>query len=347
MTMILGIIYGGTSTERNISIDTAYTFMQWIDFSKYSILPIYINEHRQWNIGNVQARPLDKEELEFNSNEKNINKLKTKIDVAIPLLNGIGGEDGSVQGLLETLDIPYAGSGIEASAIGMNKILTKRLLKSLNIPMVKDVSINKFEWLKEKINIINKLHNKLQYPLIVKPARLGSSIGIIKVNHKDEIDRAIEEAFIYDQDVIIEEFIKCREILVSVLQNKESIYISIPGEVVTTSEFYTYEDKYSKDSTADKRVAKLSRENSRKIELYSRNIFEKLNARGLLRIDFFLNEQNIILVNEVNTVPSLGGTSVYPYLLKQSNINEQEIVDSLVSTALYYDEVKKTLIYKY
>src|SRR5699024_5647085 len=112
-----------------------------------------------------------------------MNELKTKMDVAISLLNGIGGEDGSVQGLLEMFDIPYAGSGLEASAIGMNKILTKRLLKTLNIPMVKDVSINKFEWLKEKINIINKINDKLQYPLIVKPARLGSSIGIIKVNH--------------------------------------------------------------------------------------------------------------------------------------------------------------------
>lgn len=345
--MILGIIYGGISTEKNISVDTAYTFMQWIDFDKYSILPIFINEHKQWNIGNIQAHPLDKKELEFHSNEKNISKLKTKIDVAIPLLNGIGGEDGSVQGLLEMLAIPYAGSGIEASAIGMNKILTKRLLKTLNIPMVKDVSINKFMWLKEKENVINEINDQLQYPLIVKPARLGSSIGIIKVNHKNEIARTIEGAFNYDQDVIIEEFIKCREILVSVLQNKESIYISIPGEVVTSNEFYTYEDKYSEDSTADKRVAKLSRGNRQKIELYSRNIFEKLNARGLLRIDFFLNEQNVILVNEVNTVPSLGGTSVYPYLLKQSNINEQEIVDSLVATALYYEKVKNNLIYKH
>ncbi|MCL1699938.1 D-alanine--D-alanine ligase family protein [Lysinibacillus sp. Bpr_S20] len=342
--MILGLIYGGISTERNISINNAYTFSKWIDYDVYSIIPIFIDPNGVWQIGVQLKRPLLKEEMQFSSNNHLDYLLISKsIDMAIPLLNGVFGEDGTVQGLLETVQIPYTGNGVEASAIGMNKIHTKNRLKSIGIPTIKDFSVNKIQWNKNQQALLSRIKKDLDFPLFIKPARLGSSIGIEKVYLEEDLVYAIERAFRYDLDVLIEEGIKCREIFVSVLQNEEDLIISKLGEAISDSEFYSYDDKYSTHSTAVKQLVQLPSNVELQIKKYSKMIFQALNGRGMMRIDFFIDDEYSIFINEVNTVPSLEGTSLYPFLLKETGIDETLLANSLIKTALYYEVQKKNL----
>lgn len=347
--MKLGIIYGGQSTESTISVKSAYEFSKWIDYNCYSIVPIFIDDQGKWNYGMERNSSFENlEEMIFTSNDEKYFKFHhDSFDIAVPLLSGIHGEDGSIQGLFEMLNIPYTGNGIESSAISMNKIHTKRFLKGYGIKTVKDLAINIFDWENNRKEIIGKIEGNLKYPLFIKPARLGSSIAISKVNDREKLLNAINLGFEYDLDLLIEEGIEKVEVNVSVLQRKEELIISKPGEIISKNEFYSYEDKYSEHSTAKKQKANLSHEQESVLYAYSDTIFNALNARGLMRIDYFIDKSGNVLLNEVNTLPSLGGSSVFPYLLNVSNISNEEIVESLIESALHIFKRKKSLKYTY
>lgn len=347
--MKLGVIYGGKSTESLISITSAFTFLQWIDFKKYSVIPIYINNKGNWNFGKERIEPFEKqgEMIFLSNNEKEFNEKLHNIDLAIPILSGMNGEDGSIQGIFEMFNIPYIGNGIEASALSMNKILTKRFLKSYDIHLVKDISIDILTWETNKKYILDSVSEELKYPVIVKPARLGSSIGISKASNEEELLNAINEGFKYDLDLLIERFIKKTEINVAILQNKDELIISKPGIVISENEFYSYEDKYSVESTAIKKVAKLSDEQNLLLYKYSNEVFNAVKGRGLMRLDFFIDTKGKIILNEINTLPSLGGNSVYPYLLNESGINNEMIVDYLIQSAIDIHQKKQKLYFSY
>lgn len=347
--MKLGVIYGGKSTENLISINSAFTFLQWLDYTKYSVIPIYINNEGYWNFGRERIAPIEfQKEMIFSENDKNEFKEKLDtIDIAIPILSGMNGEDGSIQGIFEMFNIPYIGNGIEASAISMNKILTKRFLNSFGIQLVKDISIDISTWQNNKKKIEELVAQKLQYPVIVKPARLGSSIGISKANSKEELSIAINNGFKYDLDLLIECFIEKTEINVAILQNKEELIISRPGVVISENEFYNYDDKYSEKSTAIKKVADLNENQYKLLYEYSEKIFKAIKGRGLMRLDFFIDTKGNIILNEINTLPSLGGSSVYPYLLNESGITNEMIVDYLIQSAMDVHQKKQRLYYAY
>ncbi|KYG91192.1 hypothetical protein A0U40_15770 [[Bacillus] sp. KCTC 13219] len=346
--MILGLIYGGISTERGISINTALTFSTWVDYSKHSIIPIFIDSKGIWHIGDRTNRPLSKEEMMFTSDTHLEYLLTSKcIDIAVPLLNGILGEDGTVQGLLEVLNIPYTGNGVEASSIGMNKIHTKNILKGVDIPTIKDVCINKISWNNNRQAILSQIIKSLKFPLFIKPARLGSSIGIRKVSFEKDLIPAIEHAFQYDLDLLVEEGIDCREIFVSILQKEENLIISRLGEAISNNEFYSYDDKYSIHSSAVKKLVELPSAIELQIREFSKIIFRTLDGKGMMRIDFFMDDKYSIFINEINTVPSLEGTSIYPFLLKESGIDGTTIVEYLLETAFYFHSEKKNLTTKY
>lgn len=345
--MKLGVIYGGQSTENTISIKSAFEFLKWINYNEHSVIPVFIDNKGIWNYGVERFSSFENlNEMTFSSDkDESFEFHYNTFDIAVPLLSGVYGEDGSIQGIFEMLNIPYTGNGVEASAISMNKILTKRFLKGYGINTVKDLAINIFEWENTRKEIIKKIESSLNYPLFVKPARLGSSIGISKVSNLKGLLEAIDLGFEYDLDLLIEEGIEKEEINVSVLQQKDELKISKPGVIISKNEFYSYEDKYSEHSTAIKRVASLSYEQELILNEYSHTIFNALNARGLMRIDYFIDIGGNILLNEINTLPSLGGNSVFPFLLNMSSVSNEEIVESLIDSALHTYKRKQKLKY--
>lgn len=260
------------------------------------------------------------------------------IDVVFPILHGPFGEDGTIQGLLKLANVPFVGASVLGSAVGMDKDVMKRLLREAEIP------IGKFLTFKEKdIPTYEEAVKNLGLPLFVKPANMGSSVGVSKVREKKDFDKAVWEAFKYDRKILIEEGIKGREIECSVLGNDNPI-ASIPGEVIPNHDFYSYEAKYiDKDGATLEIPAKLSNEIIKKIQILTVKTFKTLSCEGLGRIDFFLKENGDILVNEINTIPGFTSISMYPKLWEASGISYTELIDRLIQLALERFKKEKKL----
>jgi D-alanine-D-alanine ligase len=263
-----------------------------------------------------------------------------KVDVAFPVLHGPYGEDGTIQGLLELANIPYVGAGVLGSAVGMDKDVMKRLLREAGIPVVKFLTFNRSS-LKE-IDF-GRVRDELGLPLFVKPANLGSSIGINKIKKKEQFQPALKEAFQYDNKILIEECIKGREIECSVLGNDDPV-ASLPGEILPQYEFYSYEAKYLDDKGAILEIpARLSPDIVHKIQELSLRVFEIMCCQGMARVDFFLKNNEEIIVNELNTIPGFTRISMYPKLWEASGIPYPELIDRLIQLALQRFEEKKKL----
>lgn len=354
MKITLGLIYGGKSTEHSISLESALEISRWIDYSEYDVLPIYIDLHGYWHKGTIKKQPFATIE------ELSIEKVRTKnnlfdilknqelpFDIAVPILSGFNGEDGTIQGLFEMLDVPYTGNGVAASAIGMNKIQTKKILEAGRIPMVPYEAVSVFEWQGGKTQMMDRLEQSISYPLFIKPARLGSSIGIHRVERKEELEVALTDAFTYDEDLIIEKAVKMRELNMAVIGDENMPRLSYPGEIITGRDFYDYQAKYEADSTTKKIIAQLDDKVIEEMERLSRIIYKSLKGNGLMRIDYFLVDNNKVLFNEVNTLPSLAGDSMFPYMLNQAGCGNEEIFNVLIETARSAFEKKKQLNYRY
>lgn len=343
----VAILFGGKSVEHQVSLLSAKNVIDAIDRKRFNPILIGIDKQGRWILRNHSNFLLNSESpklVRLNkvgdfvalipeskgkiTNLSNIGKHKT-IDVVFPVLHGTLGEDGTVQGLLKLADIPFVGASVLGSAVGMDKDISKRLLRDAGIPIAKylaykDVDTMNYEYIVKQLNL----------PFFVKPANLGSSVGISKVKSKKEFKKAISKAFEYDTKILIEEYIKGREIECSVLGNENPI-ASIAGEVIANDDFYTYEAKYINENGAVLNIpAKLDKKTQKKIQALAIRTFKILSCEGLGRVDFFLTENGDILVNEINTLPGFTSISMYPKLWEISGIKYTDLITKLIELAL-------------
>ena len=344
----VGILFGGKSAEHEVSLQSARNVYEALDREKYNPVLIGIAKNGQWLLSDESRFLLDTDDpkrIRLNpSNEKialapesggiisNLGSGQSDhaIDVIFPILHGPFGEDGTVQGLLKLADIPFAGAGVLASAAGMDKDVMKRLLRDAGIPIGKFLVCHSHRPLPP----FAEIEAELGSPLFIKPANMGSSVGISKVRGEAEFTAAIKEAFQYDTKIIIEEYIKCREIECAVLGNDDPA-ASVPGEVIPSHEFYSYDAKYLDENGATLEIpAKLDDECQSRIRELAIKVFQTLCCEGLSRVDFFLRENGEILVNEINTMPGFTKISMYPKLWEASGIGYTELISRLIELAM-------------
>lgn len=304
----LAIIFGGRSAEHEVSIRSAKNVFEAIDKTKYEVTLIEIDKSGGWDLNKLSGN-----------------------DVAFPILHGPYGEDGTIQGMLKLMNLPFVGASVLGSALGMDKDAMKKLLNQAGIPTAKFLVFQKGELNKIKFEDIK---NKLGLPFFVKPANLGSSVGITKVKSEKEFKKAIDNAFEFDNKILIEEYLKRREIECSVLGNENPI-ASIPGEIIPQHEFYSYEAKYLDENGAILKVpAKLPKWIVKKVQDLAIKTFKTLCCEGMARVDFFLKDNGELVVNEMNTIPGFTNISMYPKLWEASGISYKDLIDQLITLAL-------------
>lgn len=302
------LIYGGVSTEHDVSCISAKSIMNNIDLNKYILDCVYITKNNKW--------------LYKNEEITNIITFLKKYDVIFPITHGNNGEDGKLQGFLDLFNIKYVGSKCGSSYICMDKIRTKEILSYHNIPQVPFEIYNKNKQL------------SIPFPVIIKPANGGSSIGIKVANNKKELKKAIKQALKYDKKIIVEKFIKAQELECAILEDKKLI-ISEVGEIISANSFYDYEAKYENKESKTIIPANIELDISNKIKDYAKTIFEILDLKGLARIDFFYDkENNKIYLNEINTLPGFTEISMFPKLIMNEGINYKDIISKLIDNAL-------------
>ncbi len=344
----VGIIFGGKSAEHEVSLQSAKNVIDALDKNKYEAVLIGIDKTGKWYLNDESKFLLSagySETIKI-SDEKNNevafapessgelinlheNKSGKKIDVVFPILHGPFGEDGTMQGLLKLAGIPFVGAGVLGSAVGMDKEITKRLLRDAGI------NIGKFLTGRENsLPSFMEIEKEIGLPFFIKPANMGSSVGINKVKSEADFEAAVKDAFKYDRKIILEEFIQGREIECSVLGNDNPI-ASVPGEIISNHDFYSYEAKYIDEDGAILEIpAKLSNELVHRIQDMAVNVFRVLECEGLARVDFFVTENNEIFVNEINTMPGFTKISMYPKLWEASGISYSELIDKLIVLAM-------------
>jgi D-alanine-D-alanine ligase len=332
----LGLIFGGKSEEHEVSIMSARSVCKYAEKEKYNIIPIAVDKKGNWLNSKESLKFLNNHDLkEVPESEINVNKglkkfLNNKFDIVFPLIHGPYGEDGKIQGFLELLEIPYIGANVLSSAVGMDKGIMKKLFDYNGLKQTEFITVKKNNDYKIKLK---QFLEKNSFPLFVKPANLGSSIGISKVYNIKDLDKAIKEAFIYDSKAIIEKHINAREIECSVL-GKDKIIASLPGEIIPANDFYDYQSKYEDDKTKLVIPADLDSDLIEKIRSISIKAFEIIEGEGLARVDFFVTKDNIIYINEINTIPGFTNYSMYPKLWEASGLSYSKLIDKLVEISL-------------
>lgn len=346
----VGILFGGKSAEHEVSLRSAKNVIDAIDKDKYEPILIGIDKSGRWLRG-------DNSKFLLNTNDPKLIKLNNSdrevalvpegngtlvelnnpneevvgdaVGVIFPILHGPMGEDGTIQGLLKLANVPFVGASVLGSSIGMDKDVMKRLLRDAGI------LIAKFIVARENDEIIfDNIVKELGLPFFVKPANMGSSVGVSKVKNEQDFNLAMSTAFNYDRKVLIEEFIDGREIECSVLGNDKP-NASVPGEIIAHEEFYSYEAKYIDEKGATLAIpAKLSDDSVKKVQDLAVKTFKVLECEGLARVDFFLKTDGEVLVNEINTIPGFTSVSMYPKLWEASGISYPDLIDKLIQLAL-------------
>ncbi len=344
----LGILFGGKSAEHEISLRSAVNVIEAIDKEKYDVTLIGITKSGKWLLNEENELLIsnhDNEQLSLNENSASVALIpqgdgkisnfsnptyNKKLDVVFPILHGPFGEDGTIQGLLKLANIPFVGADVFGSSVGMDKEVMKRLLRDAGLP------IGKFETLinGQEIPSFKTLSKKIGSPMFIKPANLGSSVGINKATDESSYQKAVKEAFEFDSKIIIEEFIDAREIECAVLGN-QAPKASVCGEISFSHDFYSYEAKYLDDAGYKIEIpAKLDEEIHIKLQEMAIRIFQILDCKGFARVDFFLTKDNQILVNEINTIPGFTKISMYPKLWEATGISYSELIDNLIQLAI-------------
>jgi D-alanine-D-alanine ligase len=344
----LVVLFGGQSAEHDVSCTTAAHVMAAADPSKYRITPVGISQDGEWALADVAVAALRRgpEQLPGRLDPVGTTVSPTAIldeaaqsgqrTVVVPLLHGPQGEDGTVQGLLELAGLPYVGSGVLGSALAMDKAMAKRIMTGAGIPQARSVSFADHE---RTPGLPARLIEHLGLPCFVKPANMGSSVGVSKAHTVEELRDAIEHALTYDEWIVVEEAVVGREIEVAVLGNTEP-EASVPGEIVPGEEFYSYEDKYLSDGAQLLVPAPLDPTDAERVRELAIEVFRLLRCDGLARIDFFFEEPTPerpgrgFLCNEVNTMPGFTPISMYPKLWLHSGMTYRELIDRLVELAL-------------
>lgn len=310
------LLYGGNSSEHDISIISAKSIVKNIDINKFDLTPVYIDKNNKWFLSNKNN--LSKKEKEIN----NIIQFIQEFDVVFPIIHGTNGEDGKLQGFLDLFNIKYVGSSCLASACGMDKEISKIIFNELNINQVPYITI-------DKNYDLNNIKEVIDYPMIIKPANGGSSIGISKANNDKELNKAIKEALKYDNKIIIEKFIKTRELEVAIMEDNDKLIISNVGEIVSCNSFYDFKAKYKKKSELII-PANINDEVINKIKEFAKKIFYKFNLKDLVRVDFFLENDNLY-INEINTIPGFTEISMFPKLIMDMGYKYTDIISTLIS----------------
>lgn len=310
----IGVLFGGKSAEHEVSLISARNVISALDQNKYQITPIKIGKNGKFKLDSVK-----------------------NFDVIFPVLHGPFGEDGSMQGLLKLASVPFVGPSVLGSAVSMDKDVMKRLLRDAGIKIGKFVTINNGE----KIDF-NKIKRELGLPLFIKPANMGSSVGINKVRNEKEFKNGINEAFKFDKKIIVEENILGREIECSVLGNERPV-ASVPGEIIAGQEFYSYDAKYIDTTSVSQIPAKISRNVAQKIQEVAIKVFRVLDCEGMGRVDVFLKKNGDVLVNEINTIPGFTDISMYPKMWEASGLPLPKLLDKLIELAIERFEKEKKL----
>ena len=340
----VGVLFGGRSGEHEISLRSAKSILKAIDRKKYDVVPIGIDKTGRWlGAGAATAMLQGESNLQLEAaNGIDPSAATSAIDVVFPILHGTFGEDGTIQGLLELADVAYVGSGVLGSAAGMDKDTMKKLFRAAGLPQTPHVTVLRSEWRAGPLRVRRTVEKALEYPLFVKPANLGSSVGISKVHARGELAAAMDLAASFDRKVVIEQGVggpgaKPRELEVAVLGN-DSPEASVVGEIVPAKEFYDYEAKYElsgPDESAAHIPARLTSAQSRRIRAMALDAFKACDSAGLARVDFLMEPgpNPSIFLNEINTMPGFTSISMYPKLWQASGVGYPELIDRLIALA--------------
>jgi len=373
----LGILFGGRSGEHEVSLTSAAAVIKALDPAKYELVPVGITREGRWRVGTKAfgllagaagddsapgttqlATVLETGKAVTPSADPTGPKLlasaqpsemnaRPEVDVIFPILHGTFGEDGTIQGLLELADIPYVGAGVLASAAGMDKDVMKRLFRDAGLPVVPWETVMRQEWENDPVGIRSRLEKRLRYPMFVKPANLGSSVGITKVHRGLELQAAMDLAAQYDRKLLVEKAIDAREIECAVLGNDEP-EASVPGEIVPVNEFYDYEAKYIKEGSELLIPANLSGQQVRRVQELAVRAFKAIDCAGMGRVDFLLERTSgKIFVLEINTIPGFTSISMYPKLWEASGISYPQLLDRLIELALERHRDKQRTRFEY
>ena len=324
----LGVIYGGISTEHDVSMMSAKSVIDNLDKEKYEIHEIYINEYGKW----------------FENDEEIYNlvwKLK-ELDVVFPVLHGLGGEDGTIQGMLEMLKVPYVGCGVLASSVGMDKVYTKIVFEKAGILQAPYMYIKRTE---DGYMIINenfeeeefgleKITSKLKFPMFVKPSNSGSSVGVKKATSDQELKMAIQHAGEYDTKILVEQGIDGKEVECAILDGRE-VVASTVGEIMSAEDFYSFDAKYNIPESKTVIPAEITEEQIEEIRKLAVRAFKAIDGKGLSRVDFFVEKDTSkIYINEINTMPGFTKISMYPKLFEAVGVSYSELLDKLIQNAM-------------
>ncbi len=352
----IGVIFGGRSGEHEVSLNSARSVMKALDPAKYEVVQIGITPEGQWltgeamlalsaGSGDAAATAL----VQSGSSETQISKLTAEdaIDVVFPVLHGTFGEDGTVQGLLELAGVPYVGAGVVGSAVGMDKAVFKQVMTANHIPVLPWQLVLKSQWVTRPQAILAHLEETLTYPVFTKPANLGSSVGISKCRHRDELCTGLDEAARFDRRIVVEQGINARELEVSVLGNDDPI-ASIVGEVRPRRDFYDYVAKYVSDDSELLIPAPISKELASQVRVLAVQAYQAIDCAGLGRVDMLLDKDSgAVYLNEINTIPGFTQISMYPKLWEATGLSYPELLDKLVALALERFEEKERLTHRF
>jgi D-alanine-D-alanine ligase len=345
----VGLIFGGRSGEHEVSINSARAIAKALgegdNTNKYEILPVYIQKDGVWQAGTIAQQILETAKpLAAETNNKKLlwqfPPQTADVDVWFPILHGPNGEDGTIQGLLTLMQVPFVGSGVLGSAVGMDKIAMKMAFTQAGLPQVNYVAVNRSQiWSNPCVfpKLCDEIEKTLNYPCFVKPANLGSSVGIAKVRSRTELEKALDNAASYDRRIIIEAGVEAREIECAVLGN-DNPQASVPGEITYDSDFYDYETKYTDGRSKMHIPAQIPDAIASQVRDMSIKAFAAVDAAGIARVDFFYVEKTgEVFINEINTMPGFTAFSMYPQMWKASGIPFIELCDRLIQFALERD----------
>ncbi len=328
------LLFGGHSAEHEVSILSARSVANAAPRERIEIVPVCIARDGRFVEPERSARILAGDEPSTTGHPGFSFETWSRaaaIDIVFPLIHGTGGEDGALQGYLETLGLPYVGSGVTASAVGMDKVHMKQAFAAAKLPMVDYVAVLEYEWKHERERVSRALANALRLPYFVKPANSGSSVGVTKVKNDADLGTAIEHALRFDAKVLIERGVEAREIEVAVLGN-DTPEASVAGEIVAGAEFYDYADKYVDTKSQLVIPAKLANDKSEEIRKLALAAFKAVGAAGFARVDFFLERgTNRLYVNEINTIPGFTNISMYPKLWEATELKYPRLIERLIT----------------
>lgn len=343
--MNVTILYGGQSAEHDVSILSAFNIANAALEGGYTIQPIYITKEGHWLKGDLLHETVEHiDQLKGLSLDCRINPgdIAQEDTVVFPALHGPNGEDGTIQGFLEVLNLPYVGSGVTASACGMDKIISKQLFEKSGLPQVPYVAFNRRQWEEDQASWIQKCEGNLLYPFFVKPANMGSSVGISCADNQEELIEAVKAALVYDSRIVVEQGITADECEVAVLGN-EDLSASVVGRLVKDVQFYDYDEKYINNTVTMEIPAQLPEAVTDKIQKYALQAFQAIDGQGLSRVDFFVTSNHDIYINEINTMPGFTKFSMYPELWRHTGLSFRDLVEELIQLALRKHQARQAL----